>query len=240
VVRRWLPLLAVAALLAAAFAAAALSEPQFDVRPPSSAEEELTRDPSGSITVTVVPEKSAEPVEKSGFVLPAWIETVLGVLCAAIVLLIAGVLIFFALRDSVQARGRPIEVDKDAPKPASHAAEVAAALDAGLDELSRSGSDPRSVVIGCWVRLEEAAASAGTPRHPSDAPSDLVLRLLAGHQISRPVLDRLAHQISRPVLDRLAAVYLAARYSFGDVDESMRSAAVSALQRLRAELDVTV
>ena len=160
--------------------------------------------------------------------LPAWVETVLGVLCAVVVLLIAGVLIFFALRDSVQARGRPIEIDKDTPKPASHAAEVAAALDAGLDELARSGSDPRSVVISCWVRLEEAAASAGTPRHPSDAPSDYVLRLLESHQISRPVLDR------------LAAVYLAARYSFGDVDESMRSAAVSALQRLRAELDVTV
>jgi hypothetical protein len=217
VVRRWLPLLAVAALLAAAFAAAALSEPQFNVRPPSSSEEEPVPDPSGSITVTAVPVESAPPARTSGFVLPA-----------VVVLLIAGVLIFFALRDSVQARGRPIEIDKDTPKPASHAAEVAAALDAGLDELGRSGSDPRSVVISCWVRLEEAAASAGTPRHPSDAPSDLVLRLLAGHQISRPVLDR------------LAAVYLAARYSFGDVDESTRSAAVSALQRLRAELDVTV
>ena len=227
-VRRWLPLLAVAALLAAAFAAAALSEPQFNVRPPSSSEEELVPDSSGSITVTAVPVESAPPAKKSGFVLPAWVETVLGVLCGVVVLLIAGVLIFFALRDSVQARGRPIEIDKDTPKPASHAAEVAAALDAGLDELSRGGSDPRSVVISCWVRLEEAAASAGTPRHPSDAPSDLVLRLLAGHQISRPVLDR------------LAAVYLAARYSFGDVDESTRSAAVSALQRLRAELDVTV
>jgi hypothetical protein len=228
VVRRWLPLLAVAVLLAAAFAAAAWSEPQFDVRPPSTSEGEPVPDPSGTITAEAVPTGSAPPPEKSGFVIPAWVETVLGVLCAVVVLLIAGVLIFFALRDSVQARGRPIEIDKDAPKPASHAAEVAAALDAGLDELSRTGSDPRSVVIGCWVRLEDAAASAGTPRHPSDAPSDYVLRLLDGHQISRPVLDR------------LAAVYLAARYSFGDVDESMRSAAVSALQRLRAELDVTV
>jgi hypothetical protein len=228
VVRRWLPLLAVAALLAAAFAAAALAEPQLDVRPPSQAEEELVPDPSGSITITEVPKESAKPVPNSAFVIPAWVETVLGALCALVVLLIVGVLIFFAVRDSVQARGRPIDIDDGAPKPVSHAAEVAAVLDAGLDQLSKAGSDPRSVVIGCWVRLEEAAGAAGTPRHPSDAPSDYVLRLLAGHQISRSVLDR------------LAAVYLAARYSFGDVDDSMRADAVSALQRLRAELDVPV
>jgi hypothetical protein len=110
----------------------------------------------------------------------------------------------------------------------SHAAEVAAALDAGLDQLARSGSDPRSVVISCWVRLEDAAASAGTPRRPSDAPSDLVLRLLEGHRISRPVLDR------------LAAVYRTARYSSGPVDDSMRADAVSALQHLRAELETRV
>ena len=83
-------------------------------------------------------------------------------------------------------------------------------------------------MISCWVRLEDAAASAGTPRRPADAPADLVLRLLE------------THQISRPVLDRLVAVYRAARYSTGPVDDSMRAEAVSALQHLRAELETRV
>jgi hypothetical protein len=229
VVRRWLPLLAVAALLVAAFVASALAEPQFNARPLPPAEGSPAPGGSGSATVSEPPLATVEPVERNTpFVLPAWVETVLGILCALVVLAIVGALIFFALRDSIQARGRPIDIDKGAPKPATHAAEVAAALDASLEKLARSGSDPRSVVISCWVRLEEAAASAGTPRRPSDAPYDYVLRLLE------------VHQISRPVLDRLAAVYRAARYSFGDVDDSMRAEAIAALQHLRAELEVTI
>jgi hypothetical protein len=229
VVRRWLPLLAVAALLAAVFVASALAEPQFDVAPLTPGGTALTPNPSGSVAASpATVEPSAPPSQDRPFTIPGWVETVLGVLCALSALLIVGVLVFFALRDSIQARGRPIDVEKGAPTPVSHAAEVVAALDAGLDQLARTGSDPRSVVISCWVRLEDAAASAGTSRRPSDAPADYVLRLLEGHQISRQVLDR------------FAAVYRAARYSFGDVDESMRADAVAALQHLRAELDVRV
>lgn len=227
-VRRWLPLLAVAALLAAAFAAAALAEPQINVSPPGPAPSIGQQgDASGSPSQEPTEAPTGKPQE-AVFTIPAWVESVLGILCGVILLLVVIVLIVVAARDSIQARGRPIEIDQGAPKPASHAAEVAAALDAGLEDLARAGSDPRSVVIGCWVRLEEAAASAGTPRRPADAPADYVLRLLDGHRISRPVLDR------------LAAVYRAARYSFGDVDESMRADAVAALQHLRAELDVPV
>lgn len=228
-VRRWLPLLAVVALLAAAFAAAALAEPQLDVRPLTPPTATGDPDGAGSRTPSEPPPATDEGEPRQAvFTVPGWVETVLGLLCGLVALLIVGVLIFFALRDSIQARGRPIDTDRGAPKPVSHAAEVAAALDAGLDQLARAGSDPRSAVIGCWVRLEEAAAAAGTARQPSDAPGDYVLRLLDGHQISRSVLDR------------LAAVYRAARYSSGDVDESMRADAVAALQRLRTELDVPV
>jgi hypothetical protein len=229
VVRRWLPLLAVAALLAAVFVASALADPQFNVAPLTAPAGSPQPDASGTGIESQEPVPSGAPAEDDRpFTIPGWVETVLGVLCALVALLVVGVLIFIAVRDSIQARGRPIDVDKGAPKPVSHAAEVVAALDAGLDQLAKTGSDPRSVVISCWVRLEEAAASAGTPRRQSDAPADYVLRLLEGHQISRPVLDR------------LTAVYRAARYSFGDVDESMRADAVSALQHLRTELDVRV
>jgi hypothetical protein len=101
-----------------------------------------------------------------------------------------------------------------------------AALDAGLDRLGDRDTDPRRAVIACWVRLEDAAAAAGTPRHPGDTPTDLVARLLA------------AHRVSRPVLDEFAAVYREARYATHVVDERMRAAAVRSLSHLRAELTV--
>jgi hypothetical protein len=229
VVRRWLPLLAVAALLAAAFVASALAEPQVDVRPLPVPGESANPNPSGASAAPPTP--TLEPTqinEQPLFTIPSWVDPVLSAACLVLVVVLAGLLLWYVLRDTIQARGRPITVEPDAPPPLTRVAEVAAALDAGLDQLARDGSDPRSVVIACWVRLEDAAASAGTPRHPSDAPADYVLRLLAGHQISRTVLDR------------LAAVYRQARYSSGPVDESMRGEAVAALQHLRAELDVPV
>ena len=79
-------------------------------------------------------------------------------------------------------------------------------------------------MIACWVRLEEVAAAAGTPREPGDTPSELVTRLLA------------AHQVSPGVLRSLADLYLAARYGIGDIDAQMRTRARASLGQLRAEL----
>jgi hypothetical protein len=99
-----------------------------------------------------------------------------------------------------------------------------AALDAGLEELSDTDRDPRRAVIACWVRLEDAAAAAGTPRHPGDSPTDLVGRLLAEQRVDAGVLAALLE------------VYREARYATHTVDDQMRSQARSALQRLRADL----
>jgi hypothetical protein len=79
-------------------------------------------------------------------------------------------------------------------------------------------------VIACWLRLEQAAAAAGTPRQVGDSPTDLVARLLH------------AHQISADVLAALANVYREARYATHAVDDRMRAQARSALQRIRTEL----
>ena len=99
-----------------------------------------------------------------------------------------------------------------------------AALDAGLEELSDTDRDPRRAVIACWVRLEDAAAAAGTPRHPGDSPTDYVGRLLAEQQVDAGVLAALLE------------VYREARYATHTVDDQMRQQARSALQRLRADL----
>jgi hypothetical protein len=226
-VRRWLPLLAVAALLTAAFVASALADPQIEVRV-SPAPEESVGQPAGASAPAPTPSAS-EPGPELGFgktpLIPGWIEAVVWTICVLVLIAIVLFLGWYVLRDTIQARGRPLTAERPSTGPVSQVAEVAAALSAGLDELAR-GHDPRSVVIACWVRLEQAAGDVGTPRRASDAPADYVLRLLAGHQVSRTVLDR------------LAAVYRQARYSSGPVDESMRREAVAALEHLRAELGV--
>ncbi len=74
------------------------------------------------------------------------------------------------------------------------------------------------------MRLEQAAAAAGTPRQPGDTPGDLVGRLLAEQRVDAAVLAD------------LAAVYREARYATHTVDERMRADARQALQRLRADL----
>ena len=102
--------------------------------------------------------------------------------------------------------------------------QVIAAVDAGLADLDDADADPRRVVIACWVRLEQAAAAAGTPRDVGDTPTELVTRLLAGHAVSAAVLYRLAE------------VYRLARYATHTVDVAMRDQARAALGQLRAEL----
>jgi hypothetical protein len=96
-------------------------------------------------------------------------------------------------------------------------------VDSGLADLD-ADADARSAVIACWVRLEETAAAVGTPREIGDTSTDLVVRLLG------------AHDISGPVLDRLAGLYREARYATHVVDDQMRQDARAALRQLRAEL----
>jgi hypothetical protein len=108
------------------------------------------------------------------------------------------------------------------------AEDLVAALDAGLEELSDTDRDPRRAVIACWVRLEQAAAAAGTARLPGDSPTDLVGRLLAEQQVDARVLAALLE------------VYRQARYATHTVDDQMRAQARSALERLRADLGAGV
>lgn len=114
-----------------------------------------------------------------------------------------------------------------APAPAPPAAEDEELLAAVDEAVQRSSdtADPRQAVIACWVRLEEAAAAAGVPRHDTDTATDLVVRLLR------------TRDVSEPVLSALAGAYRRARYAWHPVDEQMRREARSALQRLRTELD---
>lgn len=223
VLRRWWPLAAVVVLVGLASFAATHSSPQLErVRPGL----EITYDPDDGTRGAddhLAGEAPVAPPAEPETGLPGWVRTValtvLGVVAAVVVLLI----VFALVRDQLRRRTNP--PPRRGEEPAAQAADdVVAALDAGLQDLSDTDQDPRRAVIACWVRLEQAAAAAGTPRRPGDTPADLVGRLLAEQQVSADVLAD------------LAAVYRQARYATHLVDERMRADARGALQRLRADL----
>ena len=222
--RRFGPLLAVFALLAAAAVAAALATPQIRSVPVAPGRETLgPQDSGGTYSPPPTPLNSQAGRVQHDMVLPGWISTLVSVVCLVVVLAVVGVVAWMLLRDRLDVRRR-IEPVTEELTATDRREQVLAAVDAGLTGLDDSDTDPRRAVIACWVRLEEAAAAAGTPRQPGDAPGDLVLRLLS------------AHQVSAGVLIPLAEVYRLARYATHTVDSTMRDSARAALRQLRAEL----
>jgi len=228
--RRWWPLALVVGLLGLAALAAGHSALQLGPvdpgppPPPPAAQEDF----STPVTPTFPPEAeevaAAEPRE-----MPGWLAPAAAVLCAVAVLVVVAVVVWTLLRDGLRRiRRRPVRYADEPSPPTPNADEVVAAVDAGLTDLSDTDGDPRRAVIACWLRLEQAAAAAGTPRQVGDSPTDLVSRLLH------------AHQVSADVLAALADAYREARYATHAVDDRMRAQARDALQRIRSELTAGV
>ncbi|MQA27184.1 MAG: DUF4129 domain-containing protein [Micromonosporaceae bacterium] len=143
----------------------------------------------------------------------------LATLLLIVLLAVVAVILWRTMRDRVTLRRLP---ERDAAE--ARKEQVRAAVQASLDELAADWPDPRSAVIGCWLRLEKAAAVAGTRCEAADTPADLVARMLAEQQVSRPALDR------------LAAAYRQARYAPHEIGEELRDQAREALRRVHAEL----
>jgi hypothetical protein len=221
--RRWWPLAAVLGLLFLAALAATRSQPQLErITPEAEATEAPPLLPAEPTVTPAGGEFSGAPAPTEG--LPDWIGTAALILLGITGLVVAGLLIWGIVRDQARRKarrsGRLVAVDQEP----TTAEDLVAALDAGLEELSDTDRDPRRAVIACWVRLEQAAAAAGTRRHPGDSPTDLVGRLLREQQVDAGVLAALLE------------VYRQARYATHTVDNQMRVQARSALQRLRADL----
>ncbi|HWG98593.1 MAG TPA: DUF4129 domain-containing protein [Pilimelia sp.] len=212
----WWPLGAVAVLLGLLAVAAAHATPQL------SEVEGVGWDPPA----TMAPRSGGQPPAGSpGAVtgeplgLPSWLRQASLLLCGLAVAAAVAAAVPAALRRRVRGRSQGPTPDRVA-----EAREVLAAVDAGLEELDDADADPRRAVIACWVRLEQAAAAAGTARGVADTPAELVGRLLT------------AHAVSADVLAALAAVYREARYATRPVTGATRDRARAALHRLRAEL----
>ncbi|MEU8237805.1 DUF4129 domain-containing protein [Actinoplanes missouriensis] len=222
--RRWWPLAAVVSLLFVIALAATRSAPQLD---------HVTPDATPTTTAPPLlpprtepaaePSAPAEAVPEAARSLPGWAGDAALVVLGFVVVCMVVLLSWALVHDYLKRRGR--RSGRLGPRRQPRTAEdLVAALDAGLEELSDTDRDPRRAVIACWVRLEDAAAAAGTPRHPGDSPTDLVGRLLAEQRVDAQVLAALLE------------VYREARYATHTVDDQMRQQARSALERLRADL----
>jgi hypothetical protein len=221
------PLAAVVALLAAAMLATAYANPSID-RVPRGPLVNATEPP-----LTLGPPEQRTPIgtvaPEAGAVVPPWVGWALSVLCAALILFVVGLLVWMLLRNKLTGRADSVALDDTtAPTATETSRRVRAALDEGLTDLDEADSDPRRVVIACWVRLEVAAAAAGTPREVGDTSTELVERLL----VTSPVTEG--------VLAAFAAVYREARFATHTVDAGMRDQARAALTQLRDELSVGV
>jgi hypothetical protein len=225
---RWIPLAAVLALLGAAMLAGVFANPVIhsvpqDPGPVRSAPAQPRSQPPAEQQAP----PSAAPVSKDDSMFRLLIVIGLGVLSlAGLVAVLA--MVWLALRDRLTSRRRRVHVDHPAGPELTTSERVRAAVDEGLAELDDLDGDPRAAVIACWVRLERAAAAAGTPREIGDTSTELVERLLTSHAVSAAVLDD------------FAAVYRQARFATHTVDMAMRDRARSALRQVRDELSVGV
>jgi hypothetical protein len=225
-ISRWLPVLGVIAVLIVGGLAASMSSPEITNVPVPTPN---TARPTAAEEIVLTPDVQVPPAGDSGGrgTLPSWLLYAAAGLCAVLAVALVGSLVWYVLRHRAPKQPPRLWVEPEAPRPMTTAEageEVMAAVEAGLVELSDTDTDPRRAVIACWVRLERAAAAAGTPRLVGDSPTELVTRLLS------------AHRVSRPTLEGFAEVYREARYATHPIGERSRQAAIAALRQIRSEL----
>jgi hypothetical protein len=223
--RRWWPLAAVLGLLFVTSVAATWSAPQLGQLTPDPEPTPAARPPLLPAQPTVTPAGPQGGTTPQADGLPGWIGTVAIIVLSLAGAALIGLVVWALVRDQMRRNARRAgRRGIDVPAGPNTPEDLVAALDAGLEELSDTDRDPRRAVIACWVRLEQAAAAAGTTRHAGDSPTDLVGRLLREQRVDAGVLAALLE------------VYRQARYATHTVDDQMRVQARSALQRLRADL----
>lgn len=134
------------------------------------------------------------------------------------------VMVFRLLRGGFR-RAEGHEQDVDEPVADGKATATAeAGLIASLDELHRPRSGPRSQIAAAYRRLLDALESAGVGREPFEAPHEHLNRTLGSLGV-------------RPgPLHRLAALYVAAEFGEGDIEDRHRAEAAEALEQSLADL----
>lgn len=152
---------------------------------------------------------------------PAYV--LLGVIAAGLVWALVNVLTT-RLRGGRREWRRAPGTDGDAAAE-QLAARIGTAVHEGLEDLAQG--PVADAIIACWLRLEDAAASAGIALRRSDTPAETIVRVLevgSGRRV-RP----------EPA-QALAQLYREARFSRHVMGEPARAAARAALEDIRADL----
>lgn len=95
------------------------------------------------------------------------------------------------------------------------------ALDVGLDALRRE-PDPRRAIIAAYAAMERSLSHSGLGRHAWEAPIEYLRRVLAAALGAGEDVQTMTH------------LFEVAKFSHHPVDESMRTGAIGALERIRS------
>jgi tetrahydromethanopterin S-methyltransferase subunit B len=123
----------------------------------------------------------------------------------------------------VWRRGRRVgpAVTADAEAVAEQLSEV---LSDTLDDLARE-RDPRRAVIRAYARMEQVLATHGLPRAPHEAPLEYLARVLRELNVRAEAAHALTELFER------------AKFSQHEIDVAMKDEAISALARVRDDLE---
>jgi Domain of unknown function (DUF4129) len=142
---------------------------------------------------------------------------------------VAGVILAIAALVALAVIARRGRLDHETVPQSAHVREpgdlgaLAASVMAGSHALFAADS-PRQAIIDCYAAMERGLAEAGTPPAAADTPGELLARAAA-----RGVVRGSA-------ASELTGLFRRARYGLGNVTETDRAAAATALTRLRADL----
>jgi hypothetical protein len=91
-------------------------------------------------------------------------------------------------------------------------------------ELDSHGDDTRAAIIAAYTAMERQLVASGTTRHPSDTPTDFLMRAMSSSRVSRGSATRLTE------------LFREARFSTHPMPSTARADAARALARIGDDL----
>lgn len=224
--RRWAPVAVVAVTLTAlgwAVASVELSvesAPPLDLGDPPSVEETTSEEEEDDELAAESGPSQLQPGDHE----PHWLGDFIAI--AAMTLFFGAIvgLGIYALYRWLTTRPTGWEKVQSRAATQPDVEELRQAVAAGLADID-AGGDTRAAVVGCWLRLERAAAAAGVARAVTETPSELARRVLSECHVDERALTSLMR------------AYHQARYAPHDVTVDTHHAARAALAAVAEQLD---
>lgn len=219
--RRLAPLIAVGAVVVVAVMAAVAGPVQ--VGEPIIPFDPLDAEPTSVPTWDAV-EGESEPEDEEVPANPLTVGIVLYTVLVGMVGIIMGIRALIWLISWLVSRQRAAR-GPDVPDPNVAVAALRDAAELAVYEAEAAGPGRASdVVVACWVLLEQAAASAGTPRAAPQTPTEFTAAVLAEHRADRSAVAT------------LLGLYHEARFGAAPLPDEAAATAAGALQAISASL----